>query len=53
MLLKKPKSKHIITIDLSGCKNMTECNRIMDAITSGRVKINVKKLKNKKHGTVL
>ena len=42
----KTKSRNLITIDLSGCKNMRECDKIIEAITTGRVKINVKKIKN-------
>ena len=33
--------KHIIQIDLSGCKNMRECGEVIDMITSGKIKITV------------
>jgi hypothetical protein len=51
--MKKSKSRNLITIDLSGCKNMKECGKIIDSISSGRVKISVKKLKLKTNGTIL
>lgn len=41
----KNKKRNLITIDLSGCKNWDECQKVMDSITSGRVKINVKEIK--------
>ena len=31
--------KNIIQIDLSGCKNWNECMKVIELITSGRVKI--------------
>lgn len=36
------KNKNIIKIDLSGCKNWGECEKIIQLITSGKVKITVR-----------
>ena len=33
--------RNIIKIDLSGCKNMKECNKAIELITSGKVKIKI------------
>ena len=33
--------RNIIQIDLSGCKNWNECMKVIELITSGRVKIKV------------
>ena len=41
----KNKKRNLITIDLSGCKNWNECMKVMDAISSGRVQINVSNTK--------
>jgi hypothetical protein len=35
------KNQNIIQIDLSGCKNWNECMKVIELITSGRVKIKV------------
>lgn len=35
------KQKHIIQVDLSGCKNMRECMKVIDMVTSEKVKIKV------------
>jgi hypothetical protein len=35
------KKQNIIQIDLSGCKNWNECMKVIELITSGRVKIKV------------
>ena len=35
------KKRNIIKIDLSGCKNWNECEKITQLITSGKVKITV------------
>jgi hypothetical protein len=33
--------RNIIQIDLSGCKNWRECRKVIELVTSGRVKIKV------------
>jgi len=38
------KKRNIIKIDLSGCKNWKECEKAIELITSGKVKINLEKL---------
>ena len=38
------KKRNIIKIDLSGCKNWKEAQKIIEVISSGRVKIKVEKL---------
>ena len=38
------KKRNIIKIDLSGCKNWKEAQKIMDLVSSGKVKIKVEKL---------
>jgi hypothetical protein len=35
----KNKERNLITIDLSGCKNLNECAKVIDMITSGKIKI--------------
>jgi hypothetical protein len=35
----KNKERNLITIDLSGCKNWNECAKVIDMITSGKIKI--------------
>jgi len=35
----KVRQKHIIQMDLSGCKNWSECKKVIDMVTSGKVKI--------------
>jgi hypothetical protein len=42
--LKMKKKRNLISIDLTNCKNWNECQKIMNLITSGSVKINVKKI---------
>jgi len=39
--LKKLNKRNIIQIDLSSCKNWSECMKVIELITSGRVKIKV------------
>ena len=41
----KNKKKHIINIDLSGCKNMRECAKAIDMISSGKIKITIGQIK--------
>ena len=41
--MKKNPRKKIITIDLSGCKNMKECIKVIDMISSGKIKITINK----------
>lgn len=41
----KNKKRNLITVDLSDCKNWNECMKVIDVISSGRVKINVKQIK--------
>jgi hypothetical protein len=38
------KKRNIIKIDLRGCKNWKECEKAIELITSGKVKITVDKL---------
>lgn len=38
------KKKNIIKIDLSGCKNWNECAKVIELVSSGKVKITVEKL---------
>jgi hypothetical protein len=35
--------KKIINIDLTGCKNWKECAKVIDIISSGKVKITIEK----------
>ena len=37
------KKKKIINIDLSGCKNWRECEKVVELISSGKVKITIEK----------
>ena len=37
------KKRNLITIDLSGCKNWGEFQKIIEMVNSGKIKINVKK----------
>ena len=37
----KNKKRNIINIDLSGCKNMKECAKVIDMISSGKIKITI------------
>lgn len=39
------KRKNIIKIDLSGCKNMKECMKAIDMISSGKIKITIEQTK--------
>lgn len=41
----KTSKRNLITINLSDCKNWNECMKVIDIISSGRVKINVDKIK--------
>ena len=41
----KDKKKNIINIDLSGCKNMKECMKAIDMISSGKIQITIEKIK--------
>ena len=43
----KTKKRKLIKIDLSGCKNMREINRIMKYFDEGKIKITVEDLKQK------
>jgi hypothetical protein len=38
------KERNIIKIDLSGCKNWNEAQKVIELVTSGKVKIKVEKL---------
>jgi hypothetical protein len=38
------KKKNIIKVDLSGCKNWNECMKVIELVSSGKVKITVEKL---------
>lgn len=44
---KLTKKQNIIQIDLSGCKNWNECMKVIELISSGKVKIKVNEQKNK------
>jgi hypothetical protein len=37
----KNKKRSLITVDLSGCKNYKECEKVIYMLTSGQVKLNV------------
>jgi hypothetical protein len=39
------KRKNIVKIDLSGCKNMKECAKAIDMISSGKIKITIEQTK--------
>jgi hypothetical protein len=39
------KERKLITLDLSNCKNWNECQKIINLITNGSIKITIKKLK--------
>ena len=41
----KNKNRKLIKIDVSSCKNMKEVNRIIEYITTGKLKITVEDLK--------
>jgi hypothetical protein len=35
------KKKNLIKVDLSGCKNIKECMKVIDMISSGKIKITI------------
>ena len=37
----KVNKRHLIQVDLSGCKNMKECAKVIDMISSGKIKITI------------
>ena len=37
--------RNLINVDLSNCKNWNECQKVMNLITNGSVKITTKKIK--------
>jgi hypothetical protein len=39
------KKRNLINVDLSNCKNWNECMKVMELITSGKVKLNVTTIK--------
>lgn len=39
------KKRNLITIDLSGCKNWKECQKVIEMVYSGKIKINVTPIK--------
>jgi hypothetical protein len=41
---KLSKKRNIIQIDLSGCKNWNECMKVIELISSGKVKIKIEKI---------
>lgn len=41
------KSGKLINVDLSNCKNWNECQKIMNLITNGSIKITIKTIKIK------
>lgn len=38
------KKRNVIKIDLSGCKNWSEGQKVIELVSSGKVKIKVEKL---------
>ena len=36
--------RNIIKIDVSGCKNWNEAQKVIELVTSGKVKIKIKKI---------
>ena len=42
----KNEKRNLINVDLSDCKNWDECMKVIELITSERVKINVTPLSN-------
>ena len=36
--------RNIIQVDLSGCKNWNECAKVIELVSSGKVKIKIEKL---------
>ena len=43
----KNKNRKLIKIDVSGCKSIKEVNRIIEYVTTGKLKITVEDLKQK------
>jgi hypothetical protein len=39
------KKKNIIKVDLSGCKNVKECMKAIDMISSGKIQITIEQTK--------
>lgn len=37
--------RNLVTIDLSDCKNLNECAKVIDMLTSNCIKISVKQIK--------
>jgi hypothetical protein len=37
--------RNLITIDLSNCKNWKECQKVIEMVHSGKIKINVTSIK--------
>jgi hypothetical protein len=35
------KKKNLIKVDLSGCKNIKECMKVIDMISSGKIKLTI------------
>ena len=38
------KNRNLIRIDLSGCKNWNEAQKVIELVTSGKVKIKIEKI---------
>lgn len=41
----KNKKINLITVDLSSCRDWKECQKVIDLVTSGRVKLNTTQIK--------
>ena len=41
--MNKLDKRNIIQIDLSGCRNWDECQKVIELVTSGKVKITIDK----------
>ena len=39
------KMRNVIKVDLSGCKNMKECTKAIDMISSGKIRITIEQTK--------
>ena len=42
--MNKMNKRNIIQVDLSGCKNWNECAKVIELVSSGKVKITVYKI---------
>jgi hypothetical protein len=44
--MNKMNKRNIIQVDLSGCKNWNECAKVIELVSSGKVKITVDKIES-------